>query len=232
MIKYLNRIKRGCGYRKTGGLYLFFDASNVRGCWRLPFPVPGACPCCGEEIRQTRAPRKINPLKVLGQADHTNCDRTCPVCYPPEVGGLCWVGKEFYTPDEFRAEAYRLGISKRIPHIPEGLKAGDLFFFAHPRASETWTCEGCKLQDPEGASCSMNPGPADFDGCGGNREHIKYRPGIFLAARLTEVQKVLTEAEARDEKLVQELEAKGIQPVVELGSADEAQVCLLEEEVA
>jgi hypothetical protein len=226
-IKYLPRKKRGCGYRKIGGLYLFFDASNVRGCYRLPFPLPGACPCCGEEIRQTRAPRKFNAQKVLGNAEGSGCSSNCPVCYPPETAGLMWVGKEYYTPDEFRAEAYSLGISKRIPNVPEGLKPGDLFFFAHPKAVESWSCEKCPGVE---GGCSESPGPAHAGGCGANTEKVKYAPGIFLAARLTEIQKVVSEAQTRDPELLADLEAKGITPVVEIG--DQAPLFACDEEGA
>lgn len=186
-VKILKCNTRGCGTRKKGGLYLFFSCENVQWCTRLPMKNPDICPCCGEGFRLFRSLRVINPLKVFGKAENP-CREECPICNPPEKAGLMWVGQQYYTPDEFRAEARRDGISKRIPNKIEGLSPGDLVLFAHHKG-----------YDPAG----QVPGP-----------------GVFIAARLTEYQKVLSEEDAKDQDLVEELEKNGIVPVLEVDDPD------------
>src|SRR5207302_7622776 len=44
--------KRGCGYRKIGGLYFVGGGRGV-ACDRLPIPLD-ICPTCGHGIKQTR----------------------------------------------------------------------------------------------------------------------------------------------------------------------------------
>ena len=193
-VKIIQCSSRGCGTRKKGGLYLFFSCEMVTYCTRLPMKNPDICPCCGEGFRIFRSMRVINPLKVFGKAENP-CRDGCPICNPPEKAGLMWVGQQFYTPDEFREEARRLGISKRMPSKIEGLNPGDLVMFAHKKG-----------YDPEGQE------PA---------------PGVFIAARLTEYQKVLSEDQAKDQDLIEELEKDGIVPVLEVEDPDEtpAPVC-------
>lgn len=186
-VKVIPKITRGCGERVKNGLYLFFDATMLVPCDRLPFEVPGACPICGEGLRQFRSVRVINPRKFFGNFDATKCTSGCPVCFPPEHGGMMWVGAQYYTPDSFAEEARKHGISKRIPNIPENLKPGDLVFFAHPKGYD-----------------KVNP----------NNDE-KPRPGVFMAARLTEYQKVLSNEDAENADIIADLEARGVVPVIE-----------------
>jgi len=44
------KAKRGCGYRKIGGLYLVGNYIPV-ACDRLPMPI-GACPVCGQGLQK------------------------------------------------------------------------------------------------------------------------------------------------------------------------------------
>jgi len=45
-----------------------------------------------------------------------------------------WVGEKFYTPDSFRVESKRYGVSKRIADIPSWLVLGETWvFLAHPK---------------------------------------------------------------------------------------------------
>lgn len=124
---------RGCGYRQVGGLYLVSDAFNIVQCDRLPMEIP-VCACCGEHPRFTRGIAKIDPYHLWGDHPYQNenkclCKKDCYVCYPNRKSYLMWIGKE-YTMGSFYDEAYRLGISKRIPHIPEGFELGDSVFLA------------------------------------------------------------------------------------------------------
>lgn len=137
--------KRGCGYRKVGGLYLVCDKPGVP-CDRLPLIIE-RCPCCGAGLKFTRGWTWIDPVKLF-EGDHgPGCSCAllgpCPACHPSKffVGhedpfenkaGLLWVGEKFYTVDEFLREAADLGISKRIKAIPRGFRAGSTWvFFAH-----------------------------------------------------------------------------------------------------
>ncbi len=52
-IKISIESKRGCGYRKAGGLYLVGESFG-EGCHRLPFDLT-LCPLCGHGIRPSRA---------------------------------------------------------------------------------------------------------------------------------------------------------------------------------
>lgn len=196
-VKILSKTRRGCGTRKVGGTYLFFAASVVQFCHRLPFGIPDACPCCGEHLRQIRSVQVIDPKKLFRDAEDTLCSNACPICHPPTHGGIMWVGKKYYTPLQFSEEAHKYGISKRIGNVPKGIVKGDLIFFAHPEAVEVQTETGQSHLD-------------------GTPEVTKiHLPGVFLAARLTEIQRVITEEQANDEELIRDLEERGIQPVIE-----------------
>lgn len=122
--------KRGCGYRKVGGIYLCGTGISMI-CERLPLHIP-VCPVCGETIRFLRSMRKINPKKLFGicQENHTCHQYNCKICNPPEKAWLMWVGRE-YTPESFRDEAEKLGVSKRIPFIPSDLGMGDWVWLAY-----------------------------------------------------------------------------------------------------
>lgn len=122
--------KRGCGYRKIGGTYICGTGLSII-CERLPLRIP-VCPVCGETIRFLRSIRRINPKKLFGecQENHICHQYDCKICDPPEKGWVMWVGRE-YTPESFTQEAEEMGVSKRIPFIPEDLKIGDWVYLAH-----------------------------------------------------------------------------------------------------
>jgi hypothetical protein len=128
--------RRGCGYRKVGGLYLCGSGIWV-ACDRLPFEV-GFCPVCGEGIHFPRSPKEINPLKLFGI--HEDCRDTfdCHMCNPTADMAYLWgVGEKYYTPQEFITEAQTMGVSKRIPseHIPKKLKLGETWvYLVHRKA--------------------------------------------------------------------------------------------------
>jgi len=50
--------KRGCGWRKPGGLYLVADGT-AQVCGKLPLPLD-VCPCCGGGIRPSRGWTWVN----------------------------------------------------------------------------------------------------------------------------------------------------------------------------
>jgi hypothetical protein len=146
--------KRGCGYRKVGGLYLVGGTDGI-ACDRLPIAIE-ICRCCGQGIKQSRGWSWIDIAGLVG-GDHKNLVQSnseltgpittefpcrcgggvCPLCHNVAAmgrGGLIWVGTQFYpTIEAFEAEARAQGISRRIAAIPRGFKLGDVVLFAHPR---------------------------------------------------------------------------------------------------
>lgn len=116
--------RRGCGYRKVGGIYLVGEGPSV-GCDRIPL-VLSACEVCGSEIKFSRGFQWLNAYKFFGNHEFCVDDKTCPICYPPkdEKYGLLWVGEKYYTPRAFIDEAMKMGVSKRIASVPRELKLG------------------------------------------------------------------------------------------------------------
>jgi len=143
--------KRGCGYRKIGGLYLVCDPGLELHCDGLPLELK-ACDCCGFVPPFSRNLQRIH-AQYISQAEENlhvqkypfragkngkdeggegcYCPESCPICGtialdPDEdtmpVFGLMFVGKQGYTPSTFIKEAFQMGVSKRIPDIPSWLK--------------------------------------------------------------------------------------------------------------
>lgn len=182
--------KRGCGYRKIGGLYLVGNPGGF-SCDRLPFPLT-TCPTCGAGIKFSRGWTWVFPYNLF-EGDHAPCyckDR-CPICHPLKMGekaGLMWVGEQFYTPQTFVQEALTLGISKRIPAVPQGLQLGKTWvLIAHKKGA---------LHQKEGRLFKTVPGP-----------------GIFYAFVPTRVEKVVTYEDLANEQEMRKLERRGITPV-------------------
>jgi hypothetical protein len=64
--------KRGCGFRKVGGLYLV-GGELMEPCDRLPFEL-GVCRCCGGGIKPARGWTWIEPAKLFyGNHEPTIC---------------------------------------------------------------------------------------------------------------------------------------------------------------
>ena len=135
--------KRGCGYRKVGGIYLV-GSGIALPCDMLPIPIE-PCPTCGYEIPFTRNFMWISKLWIIHQEtnrhdkDKCQCPKSCPLCYPENYEldkyGLLWVGERYYkTPNDFIVEAQKMGIAKRIPKIPKDLVLGKTWvLLAHKR---------------------------------------------------------------------------------------------------
>jgi hypothetical protein len=182
--------KRGCGYRRVGGIYLV--SGDVWGdCDRLPFPVTH-CLACHGGIKFPRAPTEINPINLFGQ--HKLCTESehdwgapagsCRCCQPTdEVAYILGVGKGFYkTPRAYMDEAMRLGVSKRIPAIPSNLVVGKTWvYLIHNEALFT--------QDD------------------------KPQMGIFAAFIPKRIEMPVWESDLTDERK-KDLEKRGITPVV------------------
>jgi hypothetical protein len=121
--------KRGCGYRKPGGLYLVSPGLGSP-CCKLPF-ILTVCPCCGAGIKPTRGWTWIDADALFGSkpcmAGDPGRKFFCPLA-APKIGraGLLWIGEAFYpTPDDFSREAAAQGISRRIKALPKDFKVGE-----------------------------------------------------------------------------------------------------------
>ena len=131
--------KRGCGFRKKGGIYLVADGAGET-CIKLPIPLT-VCPCCASGIKQARGWTWISS-QLVSEPKCTKGPR-CKVCplepEEPTRMGLLWVGETFYpTPRDFMKESSRMGISKRIAQVPNDFKVGQTWIMlAHARACGT-----------------------------------------------------------------------------------------------
>lgn len=207
--------RRGCGYRKVGGLYLVSDGRGVV-CDRLPILLE-VCPTCGHGIKQARGWTWVDPEALVGGV-HPNCtdEFACPLCMAPhelgEHAGLLWIGEKFYkTPQLFDREAAELGVSRRISAIPRGFKMGETWIlFAHPNALPTpLQCPICKavprLDD------RMKPPQLVCDLCEEWRGPV-FSPGIFKVWRPQRIEIILPDSQ-RGSDLAKDYEARGITPV-------------------
>ena len=202
--------RRGCGFRKVGGLYLVADALG-EACHRLPFELR-VCPTCGAGVKQSRGWTWIEPTALFGGrcsgwtsgpkrlragtiggslAGREHC-LTCPVCRPEHFNGragLLWVGGSFYgRVRDFEEEALKMGISRRLKSVPRSFFLGATWvLLGHPAV---------RLEaDPEN--------PLD----------VKPVPGIFSAFRPKRVELLIWKSEATPERLA-ELEESGVTPVI------------------
>lgn len=162
MIRTSHESKRGCGYRKGGGLYLVAEGGG-RACGKLALEIV-PCEQCADmgvtcRLEQSRGWTDVDLDKLFSTVE---CDSTdylgdavralehcsgCPLAGGLGKGGLLWVGEQFYpTVEKFTDEARRMGISKRLPltQVPRGLVVGKTWvLLAHPRAVDKGACTRC-----------------------------------------------------------------------------------------
>jgi len=190
--------KRGCGYRKIGGLYL---AGPLTGdfCHRLPIPCD-ICPTCKHGIKQTRGWTWVDPWTLLedncnsdedGLSDINHCN-ACPACrrqlFDGNQAGILWIGEKFYpTVKHWYKEAVELGVSRRIPAVPKGFRLGEHYvFMGHPKAIEGGE-------------------PPDYG---------ESKAGIFRVWKPQKVEMIVTGKMLQNQKFKEDLERKGITPVI------------------
>jgi hypothetical protein len=142
-IKVARDHKRGCGWRKIGGIYLMSEDAPY-GCARLPIPLE-KCPCCGRGIvpargfTWVRADELLRASPACPLAETRQC-RSCPINQITFGGigqaGLIWIGEKYYpTVDHFVRESMNLGVSRRLAHLPHDFKIGETYILlAHKRA--------------------------------------------------------------------------------------------------
>lgn len=224
--------RRGCGYRKIGGLY-FVSSGRPVFCDRLPIPLD-VCPTCGHGIKQTRGYTWINVEALVGGL-HPNCldEFPCPLCMrPDEIGraGLLWIGAKYYkTPREFCAESDALGVSRRISAIPRGFVVGKTWILlAHPNAIVcSLNCERCGqmmnrhtakvIAEKTLTTAAIVEPCTPFLRCGlcGHETPVD-RPGVFRLWKPERIEKIVPESWKLDPthfEELQDLADKGITPV-------------------
>jgi hypothetical protein len=216
--------KRGCGYRKVGGLYLVSGQLSAP-CGRLPLELH-VCPTCNAGIKQTRGWQWVKPGPLLANAPPCGSGfertvdggRACPGCaLSPrflatlETAGLLWVGGAFYPEAvDFMREAATLGVSRRIPAVPRGFKLGEHWvLIAHPKAVSRLVAYSEATPEEQEAWSQVPDQPI------GPKETITVtRKGIVTAFKPTAIEKIVTATQAQDTDAMDELTKKGITPVV------------------
>lgn len=200
--------KRGCGFRKIGGLYLVGDYIPV-ACDRMPVEI-GACPVCGQGLHFTRSMTEIDPLRLWGIHQPCKDAPTCVMCYPPsslpDLGHyIMTVGKKYYSPQSFLDEARRMGVSKRIPFVPKKLVLGaSVVYLAHPQAVELR--ESPAMQE---ALAIVGQSGEENQQKLLEVERVEKAMGIFAAFRPQRVEKLVKESEATEEE-IERLRERGI----------------------
>lgn len=155
--------RRGCGYRKIGGLYLV-SSGIALPCCKLPLLLH-VCPTCSQGVKQTRGWTWIDPVKLFIGPTLAHTPDACadparaPYCPAADLGamgraGLLWIGERFYpSPSHFVAESDSLGISRRLSALPRDLEIGKTWvFLAHPKACNVngeWQAGVFRIFKPE-----------------------------------------------------------------------------------
>jgi hypothetical protein len=137
--------RRGCGFRKPGGIYLVADGPAAI-CGKLPIPLE-VCPCCGVGIKPCRGWTWVNGTQLAAAKGCSSAHQClgCPLAAQPGRVGLLWVGEKFYaTPDEWTREAQHQGVSRRLSTVPRDFVLGETWvWMAHRKAilnpDGTWT---------------------------------------------------------------------------------------------
>lgn len=215
MIQTVIDKKRGCGWRKEGGLYLRCDGL-ARPCGLFPMELR-TCPTCGHGIKPSRGWQWIDPQPLVdqqvGRADPDLPDtRTCNLadmlpgtdaclrCWESwgNQAGLLWIGGSFYkTPLDFMEEAQEQGVSRRIPAVPTGFELGTHWVFVAHREHHHEMCPTCKA----------NGAKQDCPTCKG--KHTVPVQAIFQAFKPTSVEYVTTEAEQQLARGLENAKAAG-----------------------
>lgn len=200
--------ERGCGWRKEGGLYL--RSSGVMApCGKLPVPL-AVCPCCHGGIKPAGGWTWIDPRPFLQDRPCHQADEVCGLCpmnWPPPRVGLLWVGEKFYPkPADWLTEAAKLGVSRRIPRVPEGFKVGEHWVFMAHRLAISQAC-ACGGNPPQGESCDTCKGTGTVN-----------VPGIFHAFKPDRIEYVTTGKESAE--AIEAFRKRGITPVKVIRDVD------------
>lgn len=197
--------KRGCGYRKIGGIYLVASGEGFP-CGRLPIPLV-ECPTCGHQPPWSEGFQKVKPTQFIHSASACKnphapeiCQNTCPFqsAFGAETGGLLWIGKGFYTPASFSLEAQQMGISRRISSVPKWFKLGETWVYMAHLETFTNDCD-CHKDTEDGKP------KTDCETCGGDGTYKA--PGIFSAFKPERIELIIPSTMLAEERAA--LEEKG-----------------------
>lgn len=221
MIEIRHDKRRGCGFRKAGGLYLTCPAIGA-GCGKLPIPLT-VCPTCNAGIKPSRGytwveADRLTALRACG-FDTNYCLR-CPLA-SNALGraGLLWIGEKYYRrPEDWSREANEQGVSRRVPHVPKGFILGRTWVLvAHRKAIQ----QGCTLC--QGNGHAVEPKPTEVcPECNG--EGYTWTAAIFHAFRPTAVEYVVKGDESEEQ--LEAMRKRGITPVRILPESTEPQAAL------
>lgn len=178
--------RRGCGWRKVGGIYLCGGYISVP-CDRLPLPLD-VCPVCGQGVKVGLGFTKVNPYRLWGiHGECTDRLRPCFVCDPKDTWAyIMGVGGRYYkTPQDFMQEARQMGISKRIGFIPKDLVLGEtIVYLAHPKA--------CQVKEPSSLATNSL-----------KHLHIAIKFASDIKHALQELMAILEQSETKQPKLLE-----------------------------
>jgi hypothetical protein len=195
-IKTIEEGKRGCGYRKKGGIYLRSDKPGI-SCGKLPVEL-GLCPHCGQGHTNSRHPKWIDGAIIANspcRASEQYCGQMCGGLSAIQPGVkvlLIWIGERHYkTPAIFNEEAKRMGISRRIKSVPHDFELG-----------ETWVAFAHSNCIPDGEDDKGRP---------------LYRKGIFKVFKPERIEVVCDGTE--DAETIDRYEERGLTPVKVVNSS-------------
>lgn len=81
LIETVLDLKRGCGWRAPGAIYLRSDESDGFNCVRVPIPLD-VCNVCGEGVKPSRGFTWINPVKLFSASSGADTIADgCNACY-------------------------------------------------------------------------------------------------------------------------------------------------------
>ena len=203
VIRIVNEQRRGCGFRKQGGLYLIAGIPEA-DCGKLPLKLE-VCPTCHQGIKPARAWTWVDAEQLFSAVQcrlaDAQGDCNCPLSAynladHPRMG-LIWIGEAHYpTPEDFLAEGMAQGLSRRITAIPKTFEIGKTYvLLAHRKViRKDWAIYGdTEREQAEGKSLE-----------GGE----EYCPGIFGCFRPTRIEYIIKDDDT-EEKL-DRLEKRGI----------------------
>ena len=193
--------KRGCGFRKPGGLYLVSKGLGA-ACDKLPVPVE-VCPTCGCGIKVTRGFTWIDPSKLAADVPckKPHC-RICPLGGQVKKAGLLWIGERYYKqPEDWEKEVMSMGASRRIHTIPRGFVIGETWVLVAHR--KVYMPDAGKPATPTKSTAHVNQGK--------EQDALFYRRAIFHAFKPDAVEYVVKGDETKQE--LKDLEKRGITPV-------------------
>lgn len=211
--------KRGCGYRRGGGIYLV-SAGVSAPCGKLPLLLE-VCPTCNHGIKPSLGWTwfdvsqfvksdycKNQYSEVKPQVFELNCD-TCPLgLNPVERSGLIWIGERFYkTPEIWLREANKMGVSRKIKAVPRDFVLGETWVFVAHRKAIQETCSNCIA----GLRISDDGRLSKKDKCPECEKGIISQKAIFHAFKPTAIEYVIKGDETQEE--LEALVKRGLTPI-------------------